>query len=65
MNDKIADDVLRGVKAIAREVGLTERQVYYKLEQKHLPAGKDGEVWIASRQTLREHYRKITAGEAA
>ena len=63
MDSKIADDLLRGVKAIAREVGLTERQAYYQLERKRLPAGKDGEVWVASRQRLREHYQKITAGE--
>jgi hypothetical protein len=60
---RVADDLLWGVDAIAKEIGQPVRQVYRKLEQGQLPAGKSGSIWIASRQRLREHFHKLTAGQ--
>jgi len=62
---KVADDALRGVKAIADELGITPRQAHHGLEQKRIPAGRDGNTWIASRRVLRERHEKLTAGQAA
>jgi hypothetical protein len=61
MEPRVAEDVLWGVKAIAKEVGQPERQVYYKLERGLLPAGKSGDTWVASRQALRAHFKELTA----
>jgi hypothetical protein len=63
MSNKVATDLIRGAGAISKEIGQSLRQTYYKLENKHIPAGKDGDQWIASRKVLREHYAKLTAGE--
>ncbi len=60
----LADDLLRGVAKIAEEIGETPRRTYYKLENKIIPAGKDGNLWIASRTVLREHYARLTRGAA-
>ena len=57
MNCKIAEDRLRGVKAIAEEMGETERQVRYGIDTGRIPAIKEGGLWCASREVLREQYR--------
>jgi hypothetical protein len=61
MESKVADDLLWGVKAIAKEIGQPERQVYWRLENGQLPAGKHGQIWVASRQTLRKFFQELTA----
>jgi hypothetical protein len=65
MNETFAGDCLKGVRAIADELGETPRRTYYLLENKAIPAGKLGRMWVASRRRLREHYDRLTAGEAA
>jgi hypothetical protein len=62
---RVADDVLRGMAAIADELGLTLRQTHYGLAQRRIPAGRDGNTWIASRKVLREHFKRLAAGQAA
>jgi hypothetical protein len=57
MDGKIADDRLRGVKAIADEIGETERQVRHGIDRGRIPAVKEGGLWCASREVLREQYR--------
>jgi len=57
MDGKIADDRLRGVKVIADEMGETERQVRYGIETGRIRAVKEGGLWCASRELLREQYR--------
>jgi hypothetical protein len=57
MDGKIADDRLRGVKAIAEETGETERQVRQGIDMGRIPAVKEGGLWCASRGLLREQYR--------
>jgi len=49
-------DILRGVPAIARFVGLNDRQTYHALQNKHIPAIKEGAVWVTTKTRLRRHY---------
>jgi len=56
----IAADRLSGAKAIAAFLGVTPRRAVYLLESGLIPAGKEGRTWVASRQALREHYRRLT-----
>ena len=48
-----AEDLLRGVPAIAEYIGETERLI---------PVGKLGATWIASKTKLRRHYDQLTDG---
>jgi hypothetical protein len=59
----LADDLLRGVPAIARFLGDTERRTYYALENGQLPAGKLGSLWVASKTKLRERIEQIVSGK--
>ena len=49
MNRKIADDRLLGVKAIAEEMGETERQVRYGINTGRIAAVKEGGLSVRSR----------------
>jgi hypothetical protein len=60
----LAADILRGVGAIAGFINESERRTYYLLERRLIPAGKQGACWIASRRALREHYERLTGGDA-
>jgi len=42
----------------------SERRTYYLLEKKLLPAGKLGNLWIASKRKLRALYAELTGGAA-
>jgi DNA-binding transcriptional MerR regulator len=59
------DVLLWGVKAIAGEIGLSERQTYWRLENGQLPAGKQGQIWVASRQTLRAFFQDLATENQA
>ena len=61
----LGEDLLRGVKAISQFINENERSTYHKLSIGQLPAGKEGNQWVASKTVLRKHYFKITAGRAA
>jgi hypothetical protein len=52
----LADDLLRGCAAISAFVGLNERQGFHALQHGHLPATKEGRIWISSKSRLRQHY---------
>jgi hypothetical protein len=56
---RVRDDVLRGLQAIADELGMTVRQVHYGLTEGHIPGGREGNTWISSKEVLREHYREL------
>jgi hypothetical protein len=60
MELRVKDDLLWGVRAIADEIGQSERQVYYQLENGLLPGGKSGQTWVASRKALQTHFEKLT-----
>jgi hypothetical protein len=53
MQERIADDLLVGCSAIARELGLKPSAVYYLARMKRLPIGRLGRNLIASRKKLR------------
>jgi hypothetical protein len=57
MERRVADDRLPGVKAIAEEMGETERQTRYGIQTGRIPAFKEGGIWCSSRELLREQYR--------
>ena len=61
MELKVKDDLLWGVEAIAAEIGRPQRWCYYQLEKGYLPAGKSGQLWVASRQALRAYFEELTA----
>ena len=58
---KLADDLLLGARAIADELGVDEHAVYYLAKMKRLPIGKLGKNLIASRTTLRRAALALTA----
>jgi hypothetical protein len=53
--DALAKDLLWGVKAIADDIGRSERQAYHMLATGQLPAKQVGGRWLASREKLRRH----------
>lgn len=61
----IADDLLRGVKQISEFIAEDERSTFHKLSRGVLPAGKEGKQWVASKEVLRKHYARLTAGKCA
>jgi hypothetical protein len=61
----LAGDLLRGVLAIAAFIDESPRRTNYLCERGYIPVGKQGANWIASKRVLREHYARLTAGEAA
>lgn len=50
-----------GARAIGKEIGRTERQVFHMLEKGLLPARKVGDVWVADANAL----HALIKGEAA
>lgn len=54
-------DLLWGAKAIASELGRTEKQTFHLLERGQIPAKKIGAQWVANRNTLRKHFEAETA----
>ncbi len=52
----LKDDVLFGAQAIADELGLDLRKVFYMLERGHLPATKCGATWTTTRSRLRRFF---------
>lgn len=67
MTDRIADDLLVGVRAITSEIGGTERRTYHLLEKKLLPGFKLGGTWHARKSTIRATIERLerAAVEAA
>jgi hypothetical protein len=61
--ENIAKDRLNGAAAIAGFIGEPLRRTFHLLEQKLIPAGKQGGRWVASKSALQEHYAKLVRGE--
>jgi hypothetical protein len=64
-DEGLAADILRGVRAISEFTGESERRTVYLLERGLLPCGKVGAIWVASKRKLRDHYDRLTGGQAA
>jgi hypothetical protein len=60
--EELGSDIVRGISAISRFIGEDERRTFHLLENKLIPAGKIGNSWYASKNKLREHYSRVTAG---
>jgi hypothetical protein len=58
----IADDELVGAEAISRFINKSLTRTYVLLETGVVPAGKWGNVWVGSKATILDHYRRMTAG---
>jgi hypothetical protein len=64
-DEKLTDNLLRGVSAIADYVGESPRQTYHLLETGQLPGFKmpNGRIWHAHKATLRKHYERLEANQ--
>jgi len=60
--NSLADDRLRGAKAIANFMGVDERRVYRLAECRIYPIGKEGAWLLASKAALRARHRQLTQG---
>ncbi|MGE3993407.1 MAG: hypothetical protein AB7F49_36545 [Pseudorhodoplanes sp.] len=58
---KELDRPIYGAKAIGDEVGLQERQAYYRLEKGDLPAEKLGNTWVSTPRRLRGRLNTAAA----
>lgn len=58
--ERLADDLLYGAQAIAKELGVTPMQVYHMARLKRLPIGHIGKNLIASRRQLQRAIATLT-----
>lgn len=56
---KIADDLIKGAKALSRELGWPARRIYHAFARKQLPLFQIGKTICGRRSTLREHFGKL------
>ena len=63
-DEGLSSDRLEGAEAIGHFLGVSERRAFHLLDTKQIPGGKQGGKWIASKAVLREHYAKLTRGQA-
>jgi hypothetical protein len=59
--ERLADDLLVGCRAIADELGIPLHAVYYLAKKQRLPIGRLGRTLIASRKKLRRAADALTA----
>jgi hypothetical protein len=64
-DESLGSDLLRGAGPISEFIEEPLRRTFYLLENKQIPAGKLGNTWIASKTKLRDHFRRLTGGDAA
>jgi hypothetical protein len=57
--DDLAGDLMEGVPAISRFLGVPERRVYWLAANKTIPLFKQGNVWCGRKSTLRRHYDRM------
>ena len=61
---KLADDVLKGAREIGEFLGMSERRVYWLLENNQIPAFKLGTSWYARKSKLMAHIEELEQGAA-
>ena len=60
--ENLADDLLRGVKAISEYSGLTEREIYHLAPKGRLPLFKMGDrIWCSRKSSWHRHIEKLEA----
>lgn len=63
--DSLADDILRGARAIGRYIGEDERAANHMCARGYIPCAKEAGQWIASKTALRQHYAKVIGASRA
>jgi hypothetical protein len=56
----LAADRIRGIPALAKFIGESERRTSYLVERRYVPVGREGRQIVASKRVLREHYARLT-----
>ena len=60
--ENLADDLLRGVKAIAEYSGLTEREIYHLAPKRKIPVFKMGDrIWCSRKSSWHRYVEKLEA----
>lgn len=57
----IADDKIKGIEGVAKEIGESYRRTAYLLENALIPCGKIGGVWVGSKAVLRKWFAERAA----
>jgi hypothetical protein len=65
VSEDLADDLMVGVKPIAKFTGLQERVIFHLAPRGHLPLFKIGGRWAARKSTLRQHLAKLEQAAGA
>jgi hypothetical protein len=67
LQSDLRNDIMTGVRKIARFIGESERRTYYLLEKGVIPAGKLGGQgpWIGSKRQIAAALQKVASGRAA
>lgn len=60
-DERVADDLLKGVAEIAAFLGVETSEVYYLAKCKRYPFGRLGKLLVASKRQLRRAHRVMTA----
>jgi hypothetical protein len=63
--NSLADDRLRGAKAIGNFLGEPDKRVYYLAARAIYPIGKEGAALIASKAALRARHEQLTQPHAS
>ena len=58
-SEALRADLIWGIKAIAEELGKTQRQAFHLIDTGAIPSAKIGGRIVASRTRLREHFRAL------
>lgn len=61
--EPLRDDLVWGIKAIADEIGRSERQTFHLASTGQIPVGKIGGRHVASRSKLRARFATAVLGE--
>ena len=64
MSDTAASEFIWGARAIGEFIGKKPRPTFYLLQSGKLPARKEGDCWVASREALRRHMATPNNGYA-
>jgi hypothetical protein len=62
--DKLEGDLVWGIKGIAAAIGQSRNATYYMLSRGLLPAGQQGERWVASKRELKAYFAQLTSQKA-
>jgi hypothetical protein len=61
--ESLSGDKLSGVEQIALFIAEPVRRTYALCSKRIIPCGKQGAMYVASKQALAQHYRRLTSGQ--